>query len=76
MSDKPARSKREMQLVASASRTPSVRLEPGMKLEVVAVSLVDEKLAKVNAEGSRLCGGSGTCLAIVHIGDDVINPAP
>jgi hypothetical protein len=76
MTDKPTRAKRELQLVASTSRTPSVRLKAGMKLEVVAVSLVDEKLAKVNAEGSRLCGGSGTCLAIVQIGDDVINPAP
>ena len=76
MADKPTRSTREGQLVASTTRTPSVRLQPGMKLEVVAVSVVDEKLAKVNVEGSRLCGGSGTCLAIIHIGDDVINPAP
>ena len=76
MAERPARPKRELNLVQSASRTPQVRLEPGMKLEVVAISIVDEKLAKVAAEGSRLCGGSGTCLAIVHIGDDVINPAP
>jgi hypothetical protein len=75
MPEKP-RPKRELQLVQSRSRTPKVRLEPGMRLEVVGISIVDEKLAQVAAEGSRLCGGSGTCLAIVHIGDDLINPAP
>ena len=75
MAERP-RPKRELNLVQSRSRTPKVRLEPGMRLEVVGISLVDEKLAQVAAEGSRLCGGTSTCLAIVHIGDDVINPAP
>lgn len=56
-------------LVVSDAATPSVAmpLKAGMRFEVVSVTTVDEKLDPTKV-GARLCGGSGTCLAIVDIG--------
>jgi hypothetical protein len=68
---KPAR---KLTLIVSDEKQPSVALKPGMKLDVVSVKLADPKLKPPGAAGARLCGGSGTCLALVELGDDVINP--
>jgi hypothetical protein len=65
-----------MKLIVSEDLEPSVTLKPGMRFEVVSVPIVDPRLALSKAIGSRLCGGSGTCLAIIEIGQDVINPQP
>lgn len=64
-------------LVVSDAATPSVAipLKEGMKFEVVSVTTVDEKLLPTKV-GARLCGGSGTCLAIVDIAGPRINPNP
>jgi hypothetical protein len=65
-----------MKLIVSEDLEPTVTLKPGMRFEVVSVSVVDPRLALSKAIGSRLCGGSGTYLAIIDIGQDVINPQP
>ncbi len=64
-------------LVVSEQSSPSVAipLKAGMRFEVVSVTTVDEKL-DAKRVGARLCGGSGTCLAIVDIGAPRINPNP
>jgi hypothetical protein len=60
--------------VVSEDKRPAVTLRPGMKLEVTSVMLVDPQLKRPKNIGARLCGGSGTCLALVELGQDVINP--
>ncbi|HEX7903844.1 MAG TPA: hypothetical protein VF487_08195 [Chitinophagaceae bacterium] len=62
--------------VVSNDKNPSVKLKPGQKFKVTAVKLVDSRLNAIKKIGSRLCGGTSTCLALVDIGDDVINPNP
>jgi hypothetical protein len=42
----------------------------------VSTVLVAPDLKRIRNIGARLCGGSGTCMALVDIGSDVINPAP
>lgn len=70
-------SRHKVQLVVSDDEVPTVRLKPGMKVQVETVQLIgdnlDEQLKKI---GARLCGGSGTCLAIVDIEAMVSNPDP
>jgi len=54
-------------LIVSEEKEPKVALKPGMKLEVVAVQLVDPKLnPSVMTSKAALCGGSG-CVAIVEV---------
>lgn len=57
----------KMSLVASEDKRPKVSLKPGMKLEVVSVSLVDPQLKKAGLGASRLCGGTSTCVALVEL---------
>ncbi len=67
---------RKITLVASDEKQPSIKIKPGQELRVTAVSLVGPNVDKLRSVGARLCGGSGTCLALVDIGSDVINPNP
>jgi len=57
--------RRGLRLVVSNDPKPAVQLEPGMKLDVVAVSLVTPALKPAGALAARLCGGTSTCLALV-----------
>jgi hypothetical protein len=68
--------KGKITLLASKDKQPSVKLKAGQQLKVTAVVLQGPEAAKIKKVGARLCGGSGTCLALLDIGDDVINPAP
>lgn len=62
--------------IASNEKAPRIRIKPGMRLNVVSTVLVGPDLKRLKNIGARLCGGSGTCMALVDIGSDVINPAP
>ena len=52
-----------LRLIVSDEMKPSIPLKPGMKLEVVSVSVVDPALRRSRAVAARLCGGTSTCLA-------------
>ena len=58
--------RRELRLIVSDSPKPAVQLEAGMKLEVVAVSLVNPALKSARPIAARLCGGTSTCVALVR----------
>lgn len=59
---------RKVNLIVATEKKPQVTVKAGQKLEVVAVSLTGGKAASIKkAIGARLCGGSGTCLAVVDI---------
>ncbi len=64
-------------LIVSDAASPNVAipLKAGMRFEIVSVTTVDDKLLPTKV-GARLCGGSGTCLAIVDIAAERINPNP
>jgi hypothetical protein len=53
--------------IVSNSRNPSVKLRPGMKLDVQSVKLLNPQLGAAKALGARLCGGSGTCIALIDV---------
>ena len=58
----------QIQLVVSEEKEPRVALKPGMKLEVVAIQLVDPTLKpSVPTAKATLCGGSFNCVAIVEL---------
>jgi hypothetical protein len=65
-----------VQFIVSDDKSPTVTVKPGMRLNVVSTVLVGPDLKRIRNIGARLCGGSGTCMALVDIGSDVINPAP
>jgi hypothetical protein len=66
---------KKVNLIVSEDKKPLGSVKVGQKLQVVAVSLTGGKAASVKkAIGARLCGGSGTCLAVVDI--DKGDPAP
>lgn len=54
-------------LIVSDDSEPKLQLKPGMRFEVHSVSVVDEQLVASNKVAARLCGGTGTCLALVEI---------
>lgn len=64
-------------LIISDAASPNVAipLKAGMRFEIVSVTTVDDKFRPTKV-GARLCGGSGTCLAIVDIAAERINPNP
>jgi len=66
--------KKKTSFIVSNSKNPTVTIKPGQKLHVTTVKLVDTSLKPIKKIGSRLCGGTSTCLALINIGDDVINP--
>jgi hypothetical protein len=57
----------KIQLLVSDEAKPAVSVEPGMLFEVVSVPLVDPSLRTARPVGARLCGGTSTCIALVHI---------
>jgi hypothetical protein len=59
-------SKKQLTLIVS-DKKPSIQLKPGMRLDVISVALVDPSLKKPQVKGSRLCGGTNTCLALVDV---------
>lgn len=61
-------SQKKLNLIVSDEKTPAVKLQPGMKLDVVSVSLVQPTLKAARARAARLCGGTDTCLALVEVG--------
>jgi len=66
---------KKINLVVSQEKKPMGVLKPGQKFQVVSVSLAGGKGSIGKAKlGARLCGGSGTCLAIIDI--DRGDPAP
>jgi hypothetical protein len=66
---------KKVNLIISEQKKPLGSVKPGQKLQVVAVTLAGAKAAAVKkAIGARLCGGSGTCLAVVNI--DKGDPVP
>jgi hypothetical protein len=59
---------KKVNLIVSNDKKPLGSVKPGQKLEVVAVTLSGGKAASLKkAIGARLCGGSGTCLALTDI---------
>lgn len=55
-------------LIVSDEKEPKVSLKPGMKLEVIGVQMVDPTLKpSVPTAKAVLCGGNGTCVAIVEV---------
>ena len=68
--------KSKVTLIASTEKQPAVNVKPGQQLNVTAVVIQGPEAAKIKKVGARLCGGTSTCLALMEIGDDVINPAP
>jgi hypothetical protein len=64
-------------LVVSKQTSPHVALplKAGMRFEVVSLTTVNEKFNPQKV-GARLCGGSGTCLAIVDVSGQKITPSP
>jgi hypothetical protein len=62
---------KKVNLIVSGAKKPLGSVKVGQKLQVVAVSLSGEKAGSVKkAIGARLCGGSGTCLAVMDIDKD------
>lgn len=76
MAKRKAATSRSLRFIVSDEKSPSVALKPGMRLDVVSTVLVKPDLTRIKNIGARLCGGSGTCMALVDIGTEVINPAP
>ena len=68
--------KGSLQMIVSDEQRPRVEVKPGTKLQVVSTRLTGPDLRRITNIGARLCGGTSTCLALVDIGSDVINPAP
>lgn len=51
--------------IVSNEKNPSVAVKPGMKLDVVAVTLRDPAMKSPKKLAARLCGGTNTCLALI-----------
>ena len=76
MAQRKAAKSSSMRFIVSDEKSPSIALKPGMRLDVVSTTLVGPDLKPLRNIGARLCGGSGTCMALVDLGTEVINPAP
>ena len=76
MAERKAATSRSIRFIVSDEKNPKVALKPGMRLDVVSTVLVGPDLKRIRNIGARLCGGGGTCMALVDLGTDVINPAP
>jgi hypothetical protein len=58
----------KVNLIISDHKKPLGSVKPGQKLQVVAVTLSGAKAASTKkAIGARLCGGSGTCIAVMDV---------
>ncbi len=56
----------KISLVVDDSKKPEVALQPGQRLDVVAIDLVSV-FKKPKKIGGRLCGGTSTCLALIDV---------
>jgi hypothetical protein len=65
---------KKVSLVVSKEKKPLGILKSGQKFQVVSVSLAGGKGQGKPRLAARLCGGSGTCVAIIDI--DKGDPAP
>lgn len=65
-----------IKLVLQKEEFPKVELRPGMKIQVEQIELVGATAEDLKKIAGRLCGGTSTCLALIDIGSDVINPIP
>ena len=72
----PANRKGKLTLLASKDKNPKVTLKAGMQLNVVTVKLTDPKTMKPAKLAARLCGGSGTCLALIDCAEREENFPP
>ncbi len=76
MATRKASTSRSLRFIVTDEKSPRVALKAGQRLEVVSTTLVGPDLKAAKNIGARLCGGGGTCMALVDLGTDVINPAP
>lgn len=68
-------SKTSLKMIVSDDRRPKIEIKPGMSLQVVSTMLVGPDLKRIKNIGARLCGGGGTCMALIDVGREVvINP--
>jgi hypothetical protein len=74
MADKPKLKKgrradgsNSLTLIVSDEKSPEVAIKPGMKIEVISVSLQTPTLKKAKATAAYLCGGSSTCIALTDV---------
>jgi hypothetical protein len=60
-------------LIVTNQTAPDVRLalKPGLKLDVISLTVVGPDLKTPKSLGARLCGGSSTCLALVELPGEV-----
>jgi hypothetical protein len=62
---------KKVNLIVSDQKKPLGSVRAGQKLQVVAVTLTGGKApALKKAIGARLCGGSGTCIAVMDVEKD------
>jgi hypothetical protein len=61
-------------LIVSDEKKPAIQIKKGMRVEVREVVFNTPDLKKIS-QAARLCGMGGACLAIIDLGDAVINPA-
>ena len=64
----------DIKLIVSKDKRPKVALKPGMRVEVANVRIVDPSLVRRPKIAARLCGGSGTCIALIDLGETVQPP--
>ena len=64
----------DIKLIVSQDKRPKVALRPGMRVEVINVRIVDPSLVRPPKIAARLCGGSGTCIALIDLGEAIQPP--
>jgi hypothetical protein len=57
----------KIHLIESDDSEPTIKVKAGHRFEVRSVSIVDAQMNPTSKVAARLCGGSGTCLALVEI---------
>ena len=63
-----------LNLVVSDRKDGGIGAQPGQRLDVVAVKLIEPTAGRPAKLGARLCGGTSTCLALVELRGDRDNP--
>jgi hypothetical protein len=59
--------KRHIELIVSDEKKPAIKLAPGMKFEVVGVTLRGAKTGKAQKVAARLCGDTSTCITLMEV---------
>jgi hypothetical protein len=62
-----AKNASKVTLIASDSKNPIGPVKKGQKLQVVSVQLAGSAAQTRPTIGSRLCGGTNTCLAVTEV---------